>query len=427
MPPATPSALPGLSVSSHHVRAVLLGAQRHGVDPAPLLARAGLPAELPARVPARRFGRLVGTLWRRLDDELIGFGEAPSRFGTFATMAELVVRGSHDLREALHRGQDFYGLFPAGPRFRLVEPAARAGGFAGELGGGFAGEFRGELSGGVGGEFAGGLWGGVGGGFAGGLSGALSGECADEARIEFDVSGYDDPVRFGAETTVVVTQRFAGWLIGRRLGLRRVEFGYPEPRHAPEYAPLFRAPCVFGAPRTAVVFDRADLDAAVCRDAAALRALLRRITTDVLVCRDDHGTRTVTTRVRHLIFAALPAGPVPPPEEIAHRLAVSPQTLRRRLAAEGTSYQRLRDQVRRDHALAALTRDALSIEDLSQRLGFSEPSAFHRAFRRWTGSTPRAYQRRREPTARSHPSERGELDQPGQPESVARLTAPMLG
>ncbi|MFF0434214.1 AraC family transcriptional regulator [Streptomyces sp. NPDC004327] len=374
MPPATPPALPALSVSSHHVRAVLLAARRHGVDPAPLLARSGLPAELPARVPARRFGRLVGTLWRRLDDELIGFGEAPSRFGTFATMAELVVHGSRDLREALHRAQRFYGLLPAGPRFQLVEP------------------------------------------------GAPVGEFTDEAWIEFDVSGYDDPLRFGAETTVVVAQRFAGWLIGRRLGLRRVEFGYPEPRHAHEYALLFRAPCVFGAPRTAAVFDRADLDAPVCRDAAALHALLRRITTDVLVCRDDRGTRTVTTRVRHLIFAALPAGPVPPPEEIAYRLAISPQTLRRRLAAEGTSYQRLRDQVRRDHAIAALTRGSLSIEGLSQRLGFSEPSAFHRAFRRWTGSTPRAYQRQgdvREPEV----GECGNEGAAGEPEAVGGLTA----
>ncbi|MFI9004064.1 AraC family transcriptional regulator [Streptomyces sp. NPDC053541] len=352
MPPATPAAppapprpAPALSVGAHHVRAALLGAERHGLAPAPLLARAGLSLDLPARVPARQFGRLVGTLWRRLDDELLGFGEAPSRFGTFATMADLVVHGSRDLREALHRGASFYRLFPAGPRLRLVEPEA------------------------PGGEFA------------------------DEARIDFDVSGYDDPLRFGAETTVLAAQRFAGWLIGRRLGLRRVEFGYPAPRHAHEYALLFRAPCVFGAPRTALVLDRADLDAPVRRDPAELRALLRRVTLDVLVCRDERSAATATVRVRRLIAAALPAGPVPPPEEVAHRLSVSPQTLRRRLAAEGTSYQRLRDQVRRDHALAALAHGTLSIEDLSRRLGFSEPSAFHRAFRRWTGAPPGAYLR----------------------------------
>ncbi|MYS09600.1 hypothetical protein GTW71_24935, partial [Streptomyces sp. SID6041] len=89
------------SVSAHHVRAVLLAAQRRGLDTGPLLARAGLPAtlaeELPSperaserspaewgsvgrvpseRVSAERFGQLVRMLWAALDDELIGFGGA---------------------------------------------------------------------------------------------------------------------------------------------------------------------------------------------------------------------------------------------------------------------------------------------------------------------------------------------------------------
>ncbi|MEU0400049.1 AraC family transcriptional regulator [Streptomyces sp. NPDC006197] len=336
------------SVSAHHVRAVLLGAERRGVAPGPLLARAGLPSALlgesRARIPAEQFGQLVRTLWATLDDELIGFGGAPSKVGTFAMMAHVVVHGSRDLRGALRRAQTFYSLFPAGPRFRLVEPGT------GETGG------------------------------------------PDEARMEFDVSGYDDPLHFGAESTVLVAHRFAGWLVRRRIGLRRVEFVHPEPRHAREYALLFGAPCVFGAGRTAAVFDRADLDEPVLRDAAALRAFLRRAPVDVLVCGDHDST--VTGRVRHLIGRALPAGPVPTPEQLADRLSVSPQTLRRQLAAEGTTYQRLRDQVRRDHAIAELTGGRVSIERLSRQLGFSEPSAFHRAFRRWTGETPRSYQTR---------------------------------
>lgn len=333
------------SVSTHYVRAVLLGAERRGVAPGPLLARAGLPSALleqpRARVPVEQFGQLVRTLWATLDDELIGFGGAPSKVGTFAMMAHVLVHGSRDLREALRRAQTFYSLFPAGPRFRLVEPGT------------------------------------------GGL---------DEARMEFDVSGYDDPLHFGAESTVLVAHRFAGWLVRRRIGLRRVEFVHPEPRHAREYALLFGAPCVFGAARTAAVFDRADLDEPVLRDAAALKVFLRRAPVDVLVCA-DYGS-TVTGRVRHLIGRALPAGPVPTPEQLAERLSVSPQTLRRQLAAEGTTYQRLRDQVRRDHAIAELTGGRVSIEHLSRQLGFSEPSAFHRAFRRWTGETPRSYQTR---------------------------------
>ncbi|MEU3483092.1 AraC family transcriptional regulator [Streptomyces sp. NPDC033754] len=387
------------SVSAHHVRAVLLGGERRGIAPAPLLARAGLPAELlgdgQARVPAERFGRLVRMLWALLDDELIGFGGAPCKVGTFAMMGHVVVHGSRDLREALRRGQDFYSLFPSGPRFRLVEPGA--GGEPGEVG-----EPR-EV--GVPREVgeppelgepreAGEPWevGDPGVGGKSGLGGESGAGGSDEARMEFDIAGYDDPLHFGAESTVLVAHRFAGWLIRRRIGLRRVEFAYPEPRHAQEYALLFGAPCVFGARRTAAVFDRADLDAPVLRDAAALQAFLRRAPAGVLV-RADHGG-TVTGRVRHLIGKALPAEPVPTPQQLADRLSMSPQTLRRRLAAEGTTYQRLRDQVRRDHAIAELSGGRVSIELLSRQLGFSEPSAFHRAFRRWTGETPRAYRAR---------------------------------
>lgn len=346
------------SVHVQHVRAVLLAARRRGVDAGALLRRAGLPAELldsdgasgdghgADRVDSRRFGRLVRRVWAALDDELIGFGGAPTRVGTFAMMGHVVVHGSRDLREALHRAGTFYSLFPGGPGLRLVEPAVPEG-----EGGG-----------------------------------------PDEARLEFDLSGYDDPLHLGAEATVLVAHRFAGWLVRRRLGLRRVEFAHPEPRHSAEYALLFGAPCVFGAGRTAAVLDRADLDEPVLRDADALADFLRRAPDGVLVC-SEWGS-TATGRVRHLIGRALPAGPVPTPEELAERLSVSPQTLRRRLAAEGTTYQRLRDEVRRDHAIAELAAGRVSIERLSRRLGFSEPSAFHRAFRRWTGETPRAYQAR---------------------------------
>ncbi|MFF8809059.1 AraC family transcriptional regulator [Streptomyces omiyaensis] len=349
------------SVHAHHVRAVALGAERRGLAAAPLLARAGLPPELlagaagPDRVSSRRFGRLVRMVWAALDDELIGFAGAPTRVGTFAMMGHVVVHGSRDLREALRRAQTFYSLFPGGPSFRLVEPAAPAGGAEGP----------------------------------------------DEARLEFDVSGYDDPLHFGAEATVLVAHRFAGWLVRRRIGLRRVEFAHPEPRHAAECALLFGAPSVFGAGRTAAVFDRADLDGPVLRDADALGDFLRRAPDGMLVC-SEWGS-TATGRVRHLIGRSLPAGPVPTPEELAERLSVSPQTLRRQLAAEGTTYQRLRDQVRRDHALAELAAGRVSTERLSRRLGFSEPSAFHRAFRRWTGETPRAYRLR----------DRGSLPVPG--------------
>jgi AraC-like DNA-binding protein len=140
------------------------------------------------------------------------------------------------------------------------------------------------------------------------------------------------------------------------------------------------------------VFAAELLDQPVLRDSADLDAFLRRAPIDVLA-RANYGS-TVAARVRRLLGQALP-GALPEPERVAAQLAVSPQTLRRQLAAEGTTFHRIRDQLRRDHAVVVLAAGRTSIEQLSEMLGFSEPSAFHRAFRRWTGSTPRAYQRGR--------------------------------
>lgn len=341
--------------AAHHVRAALVGARRRGVDVAPLLKQAGIEpgvlAEEHGRVTGAQFVVLTKALWDALDDELLGLGSAPLRVGTFAMMAHAVVHCSPDLRTAVRRADRFYRLFPAGPRFELTERDA-------------------------------------------------------VARVEFDFSGYDDPDRFAAESHLVVWHRSASWLIQRRIGLHEVELGYPAPPHALEYGLLFGTDCRFDAAATAVSFDRALLDQPVVQDEAALRAFLRRAPWDILA-RMDYG-QEVSAQVRRLLNQALgerggtvrdntarddtAPGGLPGPEQVAARLSISPQTLRRKLAAEQTSFQRVRDQLRRDVAVSALARGDSSIEELSERLGFSEPSAFHRAFRRWTGATPRAYQ-----------------------------------
>jgi AraC-like DNA-binding protein len=356
------------TVAIHHVRAAIRGAELAGFDVGPLLERAGIAAALleveRARVSTEQFGRLVQELWLILDDEFIGFGPARSKVGTFAMMCHATIHCSKDLRGALRRAADFYALFPSGPEFRLVEEADSAVG---------------------------------------------------EARIEFGAGVHaGDPDHFRAETLLIVAHRFSGWLIRRRIPLHRVELAYPAPPHVLEYDLLFGAPCVFGAQTTGLVFDRTLLGEPVLQDEAGIAAFLRRAPQDVLA-RIDYGS-TTAARVRRLVGQALPGpgssipgargtsaqstGTLPTEAEVAERLAVSPQTLRRRLAAEDTSFQQIRDQMRRDHAIVALAQGRTPIEQISEQLGFSEPSAFHRAFRRWTGSTPRAY----------HP---GAADRPG--------------
>ena len=70
---------------------------------------------------------------------------------------------------------------------------------------------------------------------------------------------------------------------------------------------------------------------------------------------------------------------------------MSARTLRRRLDKEGTSYQRIKDGARRDAAIAFLNNPALTVSDVAELIGFSDPSAFHRSFKRWTGVSPGEY------------------------------------
>src|SRR5262249_35742244 len=73
---------------------------------------------------------------------------------------------------------------------------------------------------------------------------------------------------------------------------------------------------------------------------------------------------------------------------VARQLGLSRATFARQLAAEGTSFQRVKDEVRRDHAIGLLTGTVLPLSEIAERLGFSAPSAFQRAFREWTGVPP---------------------------------------
>jgi len=321
------------TIAIHYVTAALRGALRGGHDASAVLAAAGISPTLltdeRARVTADQYTRLIQALWDELDDEFMGFGPKPSKRGTFPTMCLLAV-GCPDLASALRRGLAFYDLFDVRPGMRLVEDAATA-------------------------------------------------------RFDLDMAGFDDPDRFLTESLLVLWHRFSSWLIGRRIPLRGVDFTYQEPAHGAEYHLIFGAPLRFGAPVTGLHFDARFLRMPVVQDEAALRRYLRHSPAELL-SRRDYGA-DAASQVRRLLGGGLTSG-LP---DVAARLGVSGPTLRRRLAVEGTSFREVREQLLRDQAVASLVRGGESVEELALRLGFSEASAFHRAFKRWTGSSPGAY------------------------------------
>lgn len=105
---------------------------------------------------------------------------------------------------------------------------------------------------------------------------------------------------------------------------------------------------------------------------------------------------TFTTRIKGMVLAQQRAGlGLPDFISVAAELCVSPQTLRRKLQAENTSYQNIKDSLRRDIAIDKLVNEHLSVAEIGQLLGFVEPASFTRAFKQWTGVSPAEYRTQR--------------------------------
>lgn len=173
----------------------------------------------------------------------------------------------------------------------------------------------------------------------------------------------------------------------------RVEvwFRHPEPPDTREYARAFSPAVVrFSAPFDGFVFDRRWLDRQVPTADPKLHQLLCRHADERLAALPRSGS--LLRRVRELVADELGRGN-PSADHIAARLHMSRRTLTRRLEQMGTTFKALLDEVRRDLAMRWLVTEDVRIAELAHRLGFSEPAAFHRAFKRWSGKTPAQYRR----------------------------------
>jgi AraC-like DNA-binding protein len=144
----------------------------------------------------------------------------------------------------------------------------------------------------------------------------------------------------------------------------------------------------FGAVDNRLTFLTTDLGAAVRSGNPALLEVFERHANAVIDALDPQGP--VSRRVVHLLSERM-KGIMPTLDDVASELAMSARSLQRSLKTEGTSYQVLSDDVRRELAVRHLAVRGTSAAQVAFLTGFSEPSAFSRAFRRWTGSTPGAF------------------------------------
>lgn len=192
--------------------------------------------------------------------------------------------------------------------------------------------------------------------------------------------------RHPAEFLATAWVRVGRLVLDREWLPEAVYFAHEAPPDTSEHERFFGAPVRFGAGRTALQVANETLDRVSAAPDDRLTAILDRHVGALLASRPSP-RRSLSDRVLTVLADQLQDGTVNA-RVIARSLHMSERSLRRGLADEGTSYRELRDRLRQDRALALLHGRRCSIAEIAYLLGFSEVSAFHRAFKRWTGKTP---------------------------------------
>ncbi len=167
---------------------------------------------------------------------------------------------------------------------------------------------------------------------------------------------------------------------------RAVHVTHAAPAHAAEYERLLGAPVTFGSAQNALMIDPSWLDLPLHAPNRYVFGVLSAHAQALL--EELEGADDARRRVERLLIPILHKGD-PGMETVARDLGMSRQTLYRRLKEAGTGYDALLDDLRRRMALHYLDGRKVSVAETAYLVGFSEPSAFSRAFKRWTGASPR--------------------------------------
>ncbi|MCB1667612.1 MAG: AraC family transcriptional regulator [Pseudomonadales bacterium] len=327
------------TISLHHVNASLEGCRQHGINDLALLARAGInPTAITqntGRIHTDQVGRLFRLIQQELNDEFMGFTRSRCKFGVFSTLCDLL---SHCqvLGEVLRKAIDLYNL--------LTD----------------------DLT----------------------ISLEISGNSAELSLVLTEPTL--DHQHFLAEFLLVIWHRFPSWYIGEAIRLRETHFSHPPPAHRNELRIMFPGPLHFNQSSNRLVFDVGYLQKPLLRTAKEREVFLANYPVDIMTIPGADGSleaqverAIVASNTRRLEFLKA--------EQLADKMGIGKLSLYRGLQKEGTGFQRIKDNIRREVAIELLTQHDRSIDQISEIVGFSEPRSFTRAFRQWTGLSPRQY------------------------------------
>lgn len=324
------------TIKADFIGNILQAYHAQGFDSDALLTSIGMKPWLKmgsARISVLQFFELTHALQKALDDEMLGYMEKPVPIGSLEMLCRTMVK-LPTLGDAITCYSEFLSLFNAGMPVYLQEKAN--------------GKHQLKL--------------------------CLQSELQQQSP-------------YYMQRMLLTAYKSLCWLSNSRIALDRVGFTVPIERDANELAFVFDCENITESQHCQLDFADEIFQLPVLRNTKEIDEFSANFGLYTLLWPT---AGSIEARIRDIIGPNISNG-FPSFQEVAAKLAVSPQTLSRRLQESRTSYQTIKDDVRRDAAIALLLHSHLSIKEVAFEIGFKESSSFSKAFKQWVGVAPSEY------------------------------------
>lgn len=325
------------TISNALIREALSVAASRGLNIVNIANRAGISAELltssKARVPVTQCAQLWVEVAESMNDEFLGMDTHPMRRGSYSLLAKLAFN-TETLEQAIQEILKFLSLVLDDIRGELVQHSGKA---------------------------------------------------------YLILHDREHPKRmFTYSTYLMLVHSLMCWLSDQRIGFHKMSFRCHPPVELQDYRVRFCENIQFNAEQNQIEFDAHYLKHKIKKDKQALKDFLKHTPYNLIVRFKNENSLSLQIR-RQLLLQ--PPSQWDELKEIAQQLNMSTATIQRRLKQEGVSYQQLKNDIRCDIAIERLSKSNDSIQTISDDLHFHDPSAFHRAFKKWTGVSPGSYRK----------------------------------
>jgi AraC-like DNA-binding protein len=329
------------TIASYFVKAHVNNAVYQGADEAHILAYAGLThAQLQpvkSRVSSVQLASIVKACWRTTGDEFLGLTQHRVKVGMFGLLAERLVT-CKTLEDVFIYVSNFYTLSGDQLQFSIE---------------------------------------------------TKDNELCCYLNPNYTHQKTDNiPASLLTELLLLIVHRFSSWLIGEFIPLSKVCVQHPKPEHFEEYRLMFPCKSEFKNNNNALVFDAKYLRSPVVQNQDGLVKYLAQVPFQWFKKQSYHDTYSAKV-TRILESAVLDKDTLL--DSVASKLNMTARTLRRKLVAEGSRFQQLKDNMRRDRAINLIEQSNLTIAEVGMASGFTELASFSRAFKQWVGVSPSTY------------------------------------